>query len=187
MAAVVALGLAFGCRAGKTEPPERRASSEASAKRAFSDPCKENTECLKVGAVERCVPIVDPEHLEGATRFSGCRVGIKAGALGVGRTCDKNALLTVSGKPRERRCNACEAGILGMSSATGNVVPYKDGKRWTCAAGTTCDVVKCDVPPGHYNMLGRFGVLVSGDYRFDVEAIEETQARPSHPSPSATD
>lgn len=170
-----------GCRSTETSPPERRPDAVASARHTVIDVCKEDTECLKVGGFERCVPLVDPEHLEGASRLSGCVVGIRGGALAVARSCEKATLPAASVRRRESRCRSCEAGTVALSSATGSIRPYKDGKPWACAASTSCDTVKCDFPPGRYDVIGRLGVLVSGDYRLDVLAIEPTRKIPPPP------
>lgn len=175
------LAFVVACRSAETSPPERRPDAVASARHTVIDVCKEDTECLKVGGVERCVPLVDPQHLEGASRLSGCVVGIRGGDLAVARNCEKTTLPAASVRRRESRCKSCEAGTVALSSATGNIRPYKDGKPWACAASTTCAKAKCDVSPGRYDVIGRLGVLVSGDYRLDVLAIEPTRKIPPSP------
>ncbi|HEX6767437.1 MAG TPA: hypothetical protein VF103_18190, partial [Polyangiaceae bacterium] len=115
---VVLGGLGMACRPAPTPPPQQSARAQQGSKAAASsstgagrnDACLRRAERVKIGGIERSVPIVDPEHLENAARLNGCMVGIRAARLEAMRRCTL-AMCPAAGTPSTSCCNRCDAGL----------------------------------------------------------------------------
>jgi hypothetical protein len=180
----IVIGSVFGCRSAETRPADgTNASASGPSGMAGVEPCRDRAQRLRLGEVEREVPIVDPMRLENVARLNGCVVGIKAGGVYASRgSCTKMLCPALPAGNRERCCNTCE----GEGLAVGGTVPIelmKGGKLLSCARGLDCELMKrCDIRPGYYDLLGRLNVLDPSHVRLDVESMQPVDP-PGPPPP----
>lgn len=182
----VTLGGAVGCRGAATTPAANsKASARASMSSGSVDPCRTGAKPLKVGKLERSVPLLDPERPELPVPLNGCVVGIKAGRLSPYSGCTKKLCGWPTGMPPDPCCNRCQAGAMAFSTGGPyGLIPYANGKVLACSEGLDCEANRrCEKQPGTYDVIGRLSVLDTNNFRIDVEAMERVNPPHAPPSP----